>query len=91
MKLAQDRLTYHHEMRVGSGITPWFGAAVNGQTSPVGNGTRTARAREGSFGLQMERAAWGDASQADPPHGEISAPTAFPCRTTPRKDASDRP
>ena len=54
MKLAQDRLTYHHEMRFGFGITPWIGAAVE-RTDQSGSAmVADRRAREGSFGMHWK-------------------------------------
>ena len=54
MKLSQDRLTYHHEMRAGAGITPWFGAAVERTDQSGSVMVADRRAREGSFGLHWK-------------------------------------
>ena len=54
MTLAQDRLTYHHEMRFKFGITPWFGAAAERTDQSGSVMVADRRAREGSFGLHWK-------------------------------------
>ena len=52
MELVQDRLTYRHEIRVGSAVTPWFGAAIERTDRQGSVMLAGSRAREGSFGLR---------------------------------------